>query len=417
MFVLVLVLFPRIFIAVGLPKVLAFLHFLVTPLMYVMSLRESLKINRFRRINLLIILYLFAVLVSTLNSGAGIINFFLSSLMILTPIMLLVFMGSYKWSGASLKSLEKFVIGFSVIHVILALGQFFILGYRDDDVEGVFIGMGAGGHLAGGVAVIAATWVYQISWLDDLFKKVTVFFLLLIVILSDSKQVIAVLAVSALIFIFIGQGGVAKKIKYMFAFVFFVIIIVIIANTVFPALLVYLLDNRIIDGIEQKLAVFPVVISFYEGWDSWLFGLGPGHTVSRLATMLPSYDFLSSSLGATSHDATNAVYLVKQSQYLSNTRTGSSMFSLDFSLSGIWGDMGLLGILVFGLLYREIWSIAREADGASAIFIISVMVYGFVFTWIEEPGFMMILMAYVGYACQCQMKNNTVKENNLVVVK
>ncbi len=347
--VLALLLFPRVIVALGFPKALVFAHYALTPLLYITKVSSIFKDSKLRTISVLMLLFILVAIASSIINDAGLINLILSIIMILSPVMLLLFISSANWSAEDIYRLEKFVVIFSVVHISMSFFQFFVMRLGDDDIEGVFIGMGAGGHLAGAVAVIVAFWVYEIKWLPKKVSLCLILSLLLIVFISDSKQVIAVLAVAAVIFIFISGGG--DRIKYIGSSIFIALIIYMLANTIFPGLLVYLVDNKLFDGLEQKLAVFPVTVSFYDGWASWLFGLGPGHTVSRLATMMPDYPFLEDSLGATSHNATEVIILVKQSQLFSNSLTGSSMFALDFSLAGVWGDFGLLGILIFLLIY------------------------------------------------------------------
>lgn len=397
---LFLVLLPRVFVAAGFPKVLVFLHFLITPILFVLIFKRALNSLELRPILVLTLMLFLVILFSMLINGSGIINMAISFLMITSPIMFLVMICSDDWSNKTIALFERIIFSFVVLHTLLSFFQYYILGFRDDDVEGVFMGMGAGGHMAGAISAISAVWLLKFRWLNTKIKYTFVVASIMVVFLSDSKQVIAVLSASVLIYFFVSAGSKYEKVKVVALFIVLVIILIILANTIAPSLLVYLQDDKIIDGLEQKLNVFPVILDFYEGWYSWLFGLGPGHSVSRLATMLPNYEFLVSSFGATSHEATWVVLLVKESQYLSNSVSGSSMFALDFSLAGIWGDVGILGFLVFISIYAGVWRIAKLSDGYSQFLVVSLFVYGFVFTWLEEPAFMFFVMAYIGYARQ-----------------
>lgn len=406
-----LALFPRLLSSIGFPKLVVFFHFAITPVLFLLTFRKSLNYVLLRHVAVTIFVLFCVMLISMNINEAGVVNLLLSFLMIVSPVMLIVAMCSVVWSRDSILMFEKFIVIFLLVHTAFAFTQFFLLGYRGDDVEGVFIGMGAGGHIAGAISAISSLWILKIKWIFFRLRYFLAIASIVVVFLSDSKQVIAVLGLSSAIYFFAVGENITEKLKLIGISVCSVGLLFVIASTVFPGLLVYLQDNKLFDGLEQKMIVIPVIISFYDGWFSWLFGLGPGHSVSRLATMLPSYDFLSSSLGATMHDATGVVLMVKESQLFSNSVTGSSMFALDFSLAGIWGDLGIIGLTLFVCIYMMIWRLAGEADKLSKFFIVSVFVYGFVFTWVEEPAFMLYLMAYVGYAWQ-KSKLGCINENS-----
>ena len=315
--------------------------------------------------------------------------------------MFLASMCCYVWNAKEVKKFERFIVFFLVFHSSLAFFQHFALGLRHDDVEGVFINMGAGGHLAGAVSAIAIFWIPQIKWLPWLIKLLLLVSSVMVIVLSDSKQVIAVLLLSAGIHFWIGGGSLKNKLKIMAFGALSVLGLVILANTMFPGLLVYTQDKFFI-GVEQKMQVVPVTLFYFDYWFNSLFGIGPGHSVSRFATMLPKYESLLMQFGATSHPATNHILFVKESQLFSNSVTGSSMFALDFSLAGIFGDLGWLGLISFSYLYFRVWRLISATGQLSKFFLISVWVYGVVFTWLEEPAFMLFLMSYLGYAWQKQ---------------
>ena len=399
-FLLSLALFPRLLTAVGFPKIIVFLHFIIVPMLFLHALPYSLQNKKLRYLALSLALLFLSAFISMLINNAGLINLLLNFLMIASPLMLVVVICSFVWSASSILLFEKFIVLFIFIHTILAFFQSFILGYRHDDVEGVFIGMGAGGHLAGAISAISALWILKINWIPTKVRYFISILSISVIFLSDSKQVIAVLGVSLFIYFLIVGENFYNKLRLVVLLFFSTGILTVLANTVVPGLLVYLDFYKVFEGVEQKLMVLPVVVSFYDDWSSWLFGLGPGHSVSRLATMLPSYGFLSSGAGATVHDATGVVLMVKESHWLSNSISGSSMFSLDFSLAGIWGDLGIVGFVIFIFSYLILWRFVSETDKSAKFFIISVFVYGFVFTWMEEPSFMLYLLGYIGWSWQ-----------------
>ena len=116
--------------------------------------------------------------------------------------------------------------------------------------------------------------------------------------------------------------------------------------------------------------------------------------------MLPSYSILTEGLGATQSTVTDLILAAKQDHYLSNTATGSSLFALDFTFAGVWGDYGLLGLLLYVTMLILIWKIYCKDLKAGKYLIITIFIYGIVFTWAEEPPFMFFIFAYIGYSLQ-----------------
>jgi hypothetical protein len=84
---------------------------------------------------------------------------------------------------------------------------------------------------------------------------------------------------------------------------------------------------------------------------------------------------------------------------MSNSVTGSSIFSLMFSWAGIWGDLGLLGLGAYLLIWSRVW---RRVclDDLSRFFVINVFVYGLVFAWLEEPCYMLLVVSFLGIRWQ-----------------
>ena len=152
-------------------------------------------------------------------------------------------------------------------------------------------------------------------------------------------------------------------------------------------------------GLENKLSVFPIMWSFNESLLNAVFGLGPGHTIGRLAEMLPKYWDTLVGLGGTRRPVTSFIIFADYSNRLSSTSTGSSLFSLRFSWAGIWGDLGLAGIAAYLALWAFVWKrICR--DLLSKFFVCNVLVFGTVFSWLEEPGYMGFVAILIGLRWQ-----------------
>ena len=163
-----------------------------------------------------------------------------------------------------------------------------------------------------------------------------------------------------------------------------------------------------VKGLEAKYSVFYIINSYYHSPLNWLFGLGPGHTIGRLGWLIPDYIQYLQPLGVTSTPITEAIFDVNDTHPLTNAKTGSSMFSLTFSWAGVWGDLGFLGLGVYLYLWYIVWC-QLCLDNISKFFLINVLVFGGIFSWMEEPGYMLFIASLIGIHWQeHQLKQKTI---------
>ena len=148
-----------------------------------------------------------------------------------------------------------------------------------------------------------------------------------------------------------------------------------------------------------KTAVFQIVPAYYKSFLNVLLGLGPGHTVGRMGGwMLREYSSLLSPLGSTRHPASPTVWLVVANSWLG---TQSSMFSPLFSWAGIWGDFGLIGLGIYLYLLFVVWRYLC-IDDFCKLLLLSIFVTGFIFSQLEEPGYMLSSMMMIGLRWQAK---------------
>ena len=135
-----------------------------------------------------------------------------------------------------------------------------------------------------------------------------------------------------------------------------------------------------------KSATFRVVPTYYKSFLHPLLGLGPGHTVTRLGGwMLKEYYSLLIPLGGTIHPASRAIWAEVGDSWLGDQ---SSMFSPLFGWAGIWGDLGFLGLASFIYIWLIVWLKVCVGD-ISRFFVINIIVFGLIFSQMEEPGYML----------------------------
>jgi hypothetical protein len=71
------------------------------------------------------------------------------------------------------------------------------------------------------------------------------------------------------------------------------------------------------------------------------------------------------------------------------------MFSPLFGWAGIWGDLGLLGLAVYLYLGFVVWRYLCT-DNLSQFFLLSIAVFGLIFSQMEEPGYMLSITFMIG---------------------
>lgn len=396
--ILAVALFPRVINALGAPDVVNFLHFpLVVAGVLVFSLnpRRTLSEEAFellKRVGLLFV----AITLSAVANGAGFINILLDFLLLAEPFLFLVLMINSRWDELEIKSFQFWVWIMIGIHAGFAYFQYVGMGYHDDAVKGVFLNMGAGHHIAGAVALAAAVYTFFVLP-KRLIQQRILFALLLgaIVIFSDAKQVLAAFLVALIMLGFWNLTTAQKFLQYFLVVILVVGLLFLLAITIFTALGVWVTEDRLTAGFTQKFSIIPLTISYYDSFLNWLFGLGPGHTVSRLAWLTPKYTELLAPLGVTTFPLTEAAWNAQHTHWTSNPVTGSSLFSLFFSWSGIWGDLGLIGLGAYLYVWFFVWK-TLCTDDLSRFLLLTVMVSGGIFVWMEEPNYMIFMMALIG---------------------
>jgi len=407
--VLAISFFPRIFTALGAPKIIDFFHFPCVILLYLMALPPSAS-KELHLLNLGIFFLFIAILISTLANSAGITNTILDFLLLSEPFLFFYAMVASKWSQ---KSIRRFKIALSflvAIHIAVAYFQWLVLGFKEDDVTGVFITMRAGSHIAGAVSMAAGIYaLFAAGHIAKVQRWVISIALFFVVVISDSKQVIVAFLTAVPLLVLVEKVNIRFWYKISLGIVGSVASLFLVGKTVYPALFTYLSLDKLEKGFSQKFSVFPVIGEHIDSLICWFFGLGPGHTISRLGWLMTDYANWLKPLGATSTDITSLILFLNNSNYLSNPKTGSSMFSLMFSWAGIWGDLGLVGAVVYVCLWFLVMKLFCVTT-LDRFFVLSILVFGFVFAWLEEPNFMLFMVSLIGLSWQEHMMEMQAEE-------
>jgi hypothetical protein len=404
--------YPRVLAAMKIPSIVNFLHFGCILLLLIFTLpriRSRLQAGISSRILYGLYAILLVISASAFWNNAGVINIVLDFLLLSEPFILLLAIVGLRMNTESIRRFHWVLISSGIINALFAYVQYFVLKMHltggPDAIKGVFLNQGAGHHVGGAVALTSVVYLFN----QPVIRSVGVKILLTMMLIpqtfpmSDSKQVIVVFLGSMALLTLTKVKKIFEVLKYMvltlgaIAAVYWVII------NLFPTLRYWLNITLLIDSFEAKFSVFSIINHYFTSPVNWLIGLGPGHTIGRLGWLIPDYAAILQPLGVTSTPVTAAIFAENDTNPLTNAVTGSSMFSLTFSWAGVWGDLGVLGVGVYLYLWWVTW---RQicVDQFSKFLVLNMLIFGGIFSWLEEPGYMLFVISIIGLQWQTRLK-------------
>ncbi|WP_208821881.1 hypothetical protein [Tolypothrix sp. PCC 7910] len=409
--------YPRIISEVGIPSIINFVHFLIVPVVLLIVINSTSTKNRVqikfaREILVGLLIVLCVMLASALLNHAGFINVVLDFILLTEPFMLLLAISCLPLSIASLSNLRSFILGSATINIVLAVAQYFllitgILKYTQysllDNVQGVFYLSGAGNYVSVSVSISVALYYFTSTKSAPLWWRVfCIFASFYHLIISDSKQILVVFFLAWILLVLTKFSDLRKLLLYFVA----VVIVVggffwIIENLDIEALAafkywanrtsLYIPPNG--EGYQAKIAGINMISGYFRSPFNWLLGLGPGHTVSRLGGwVFRDYAAMLAPLGVTTHPVTEEIWAYVNSNWLI---LESSLFMPLFSWAGIWGDLGLVGLMSYLYLGYIVWNRLCR-DDLSKLLMLTLLIYGLIITQMEEPGQTMTVAILIG---------------------
>ncbi|NEQ31299.1 MAG: hypothetical protein F6K04_09865 [Leptolyngbya sp. SIO4C5] len=400
--------FPRVLTLIKFPSVINLAHFAVVPWIFAFALAKT-RVKDRQQITIIwelifaLFLFLCVNLASALVNDAGIINACMNFLFWCECFLFAIILLTLPLTAEKLINLRAFLIGSALVNTLFAYVQRYVLKLHlqqglEDNIKGVFVGGGAG-HVVGASVALTFGAYYLVHaksvplWLRSIILLLTFWHMNL----ADAKQVLLAFIVGGALLIFSKFKSVGQAVKY-FGGAVVLCLVLFWATQNIPALdafntwarpEIYGPDG---EATLLKTATFRIVPTFYESFlNPWL-GIGPGHSVGRLGGwMLGEYSFILSPLGATVHPASATVWQAVGQSWLGSQ---SSMFSPLFGWAGIWGDLGLLGLLS----YLYIWFVVLRRfcyDDLSRLLVFTVFVFGLIFTQMEDPQYMAFVITVI----------------------
>jgi hypothetical protein len=419
LFALTTVFYSRIFTTLTpAPSALNFFHFISVPFAcgFVMTKVRGQDKNQLKVMKILIVGIfglLCTMLASAILNDAGIINVVLYFLMLGEPFLILLAVALLPSRPYIVRKFRKFIIVSCFINLVLAFIQFPLIEVGvlnangldgTDGMAGVFFFSVSGGYVSATVSMFFAFYFlkdcldYPI-WL----RWFTLFLALFQVQLSDSKQIILVFFLAFFLLTASQLHQIKRTLLMMLGGVFGSLIFNWgVQNLSFLSGFKNYMEKDGAYGsdglaIQIKLAPFRIIPTHYESSLNWLLGLGPCHTVDRFGGwLLKEYSSLLQPLGATIHPVSQELWKEVYNNWLAME---STVFSPFFGWAGIWGNLGFLGLCAYLFLGYTVWCFFC-ADALSKFFVLSIGIFGLIFTQMEEPGFMIFTTTLIGLRWQ-----------------
>lgn len=336
-------------------SLLNLIHFAVLPFVCAVALATTRTKDQ-KQISLCLafivgLLVLFGVtIISALLNNAGVINAIVSFMMLGEPFIFLLAISCVSISIKSFTNIKNWLYWSATINFLLAAiqkplidsGRLYAGGLNGTDgCGGVFFVSGAGNYISATISVVFAVYLFTSGKTAPLWMRITgAFAALWHILFSDSKQIVLAYGVAWVLLILLSAKDIGKTLKLLMGLMLIGFVGVWCTENVeaFKAYTAWvrpeLYDS---DGLAWYAKFYSVrsILTHYQSPLNWLFGLGPGHTVSRLgawflrdyASILEPLDSTTTSIGPEAMDFVAGFWLT----------SGSSLFSPIFSWAGIWG--------------------------------------------------------------------------------
>jgi hypothetical protein len=340
-----------------------------------------------------LIAFSLVAIVSGLVNHVEILRPFLSIGLLGVPFAILAAMLVDPPSPRERSLVMKIAMGLIVLQIPIAYRQFLVHG-GGDRVQGTFVSHGGGSGSLAAVAVIGMVWL--LSRRLTLWGVAVAAVLAVLPFISDSKQVLLALPIAVLATA--PQGltlGYFVRSGLAVGLIAILIFILPVGGTVRG----YLQQDEQRGGTPKAQVAQWLWKDLRADPVSLTFGKGPAETVS-LAAYYTTPGFLGASSPFHALGLKPAEMAI-EADYLAygvvNNKERSSYQSAISSALGVFGDLGLAGILTYGaLLITLLLAFAggpRSPEGIAAMSAVALFaVLGFIYGWWESGG----LPAFVG---------------------
>ncbi len=417
-FAFTLVFYGRIFTTfTPAPSILVHAHFAIVPLVLAIALattpmKNPQQIALVKTLLTGLFVFFMVNLASALWNGAGLINAVASFMMLGEPVMFITAIVCIPMSGKSFSRIQKWFMASVLINFLLAavqkplidMGKLYANGFDGTDgCGGVFFVSGAGNYVSASVSTAFAIYFLINGKNFPLWVRVAALTCAgWQILFSDSKQLVLAYSLGWVLLIVLNLKDIGKTIKLLIGMTFTGLAFLWCVQNLelFVAFNAWARPELYAehgDAWFTKFYSIKAILAEFDSIGNWLFGIGPGHGVSRLgAWFMQDYRSILAPLGATTTSVGVESREFIESFWLAK---GSSLFSPIFGWVGIWGDLGIVGLSAYLYLAYLIWR-NFGLDNSLKITLLSALILGFIFTQLEEPGYMLSVSLLLGLAWQ-----------------
>ncbi len=398
----------RVAVWLGMPAFLGFVHF---PLVLGAVLTSTLKTSRLdalaKKLRIGLVLLLLISILSTLLNGGEPLRPFVDWLVFLEPFLLLFALIASPPGAKATKFLWRIILTISALQLPLGVYQLIVYANHNPDlVQGTFVGQGAGAHVAGAVSLTGVFLCIARAAYRPMAKMlpwylIAAALMFLLPVLADAKQAIVCFLPGLMVLIVLsGRMSLGR----LLAPTAVGTLLLSLAYIYYPPLQFVSNTDLISSGLSAKMiGVRDVVRHLNNAPGGWLIGLGPGNSISRVAMLtsggIVKEDSPVARLGLKLAPTTREMLYVNNKNYLSSA---SSVWSTISSWLGLLGDLGILGLLTYLWICTSVWKALSQRNtwetAAARGTMIMAGLLALFFSWLEEPGFTLLLAAVIGLA-------------------
>lgn len=400
------VFFARTVDALGAPSLTNFAHFALVPIACGFALcstriRDRRQIAAVGAVMAALAIFFMVNLTSALLNGAGLINVVLNFLLFTEPFMMLITITSLPLSGERIQQLKNWVAIFALYNLALVYYQQYVLGQVNPDfLYGAFFSV-AGATVSSIVSLIFAIYYLFSEKTRPLWIRLAIVGVVFWqIIISDTKLVLGSFILGFILFSLskISTKSLIYIISGAFLFLFFFWALDNIPF--FAPYALWIKPDQLMDFDSEfyraKLMAFEKVPEYYDSAMGYIFGLGPGHGVSRLGGwMMEKYSYLLDPIGATHPFLEMRTDIMIAAAEESRDVMGTAMYGPLFSWAGLWSDLGILGLVSYVFIWMTVWRCYCLHD-FSRLLVMATFVTGLFPGYLEEPGSMLFTTFVIG---------------------
>lgn len=383
----------RILVAIGFPSIINFLHFVFFLFLIIFLVSHTRKIKK-NNLNIAIVVVAICIFISAIVNFVKPVNTILMLLIILEPFVIIAI--TRKWDINTYVKVENILVILSFLNLLISYFQYFVLGYVDDAVTGIFIGMGSGAHINGAFSMAIGTYIMYCACQKKLKKSIisgTVVTILhyAVIIMCDNKQSILGYGMGLVVVILLSAKNVKNFFKTLLCLVVAIVGVYILSTTVLWKMTNWLSNpENMMLGIDMKFSFIESLKSFRENGLQVLFGFGPGMTLSRVARLLPEYGGLSA-FGVTDSSVIEFFKNVYADSWIMQS---SSIWTFYFSYASFYGDLGVVGLVAIVSMYIVFYKSFCHKLLPKFLWA-TILAHGVIFDWLEEPAFVLCYLLII----------------------